>query len=395
MSKSVFIISASRTAIGSFQGMFQKTTSVELGVATVKASIQRAGLQDRLDLVDEVNMGCIYQAGQGQGVSRQISLHSGIPKSVPAVTTNLLCGSGLFSVIQSIRAIRTGDARLCVAGGTENMTQTPFLLTRAREGYRLGHNEVYDSLLKDGLTDVFNDYHMGITAENLAEKYSISREEQDAYALKSQNRAQTAIEAGLFQDEIVGVSVKNRGQIQIHEKDEYPRFNCDLPSLQKLKPAFRKDGTVTAGNASGINDGAASVIVCDEEMLNIIGVEPLARVTGWGVSGCDPSIMGIGPVEAVRKTLKMSGSGLQDIDLIEANEAFAAQTLAVSRELGWDSERVNVNGGAIALGHPVGASGARILVTLLHEMRRRNSKTGIATLCVGGGMGVAMQVERG
>lgn len=395
MSRSVFIISASRTAIGSFQGMFQKTSAVDLGVATVKESIQRAGLEDRLDLVDEVNIGCIYQSGQGQGVSRQVSLHSGIPKSVPAVTTNLLCGSGLFSVIQSIRAILAGDAKLCIAGGTENMTQAPFLLSRAREGYRLGHGEVYDSLLKDGLTDVFNDYHMGITAENLAEKYSISREEQDAYALQSQLRAQAAIESGLFKDEIIGVTVKSRGQIQVHDRDEYPRFNCDLASLQKLRPAFKKDGSVTAGNASGINDGAASVIVCDEQTLNILGVEPLARVTGWGVSGCDPSIMGIGPVEAVRKTLKMSGSSLTDIDLIEANEAFAAQTLAVSKELGWDAERVNVNGGAIALGHPVGASGARILVTLLHEMGRRSAKKGIATLCVGGGMGVSMQVERG
>lgn len=395
MSKSVYIISASRTAIGSFQGMFQKTSAVDLGIATVKESLARAGIKDQSELVDEVNMGCIYQSGQGQGVSRQISLHSGIPKTVPAVTTNLLCGSGLFSVIQSIRAIVTGDARLCVAGGTENMTQAPFLLSRAREGYRLGHGEVYDSLLKDGLTDVFNDYHMGVTAENLAEKYSISREEQDAYALQSQHRAQAAIEAGRFQEEIIGVSVKKKGTVSVLERDEYPRLDCKIESLQKLRPAFKPDGTVTAGNASGINDGAASVVICDEETLKRLGTEPLAKITGWGVTGCDPAIMGIGPVEAVKKTLSMSGSKLSDIDLVEANEAFAAQTLSVSKELGWDSERVNVNGGAIALGHPVGASGARILVTLLYEMKRREVKSGIATLCVGGGMGVALQVERG
>jgi acetyl-CoA C-acetyltransferase len=394
MAKAIYIVSGSRTPIGSFQGMFKDVSAVDLGVAVVRESISRAGIDSLLEKVDEVNMGCIYQHGQGQGVARQIALNSGIPKTVPAVTTNLLCGSGLFSVIQSLRAILAGDANLCVAGGTENMTRAPFLLTRAREGYRMGHGQVFDSLLQDGLTDVFNDYHMGMTAENLAEKYAISRAQQDEYALLSQHRAQKAIETGKFCEEIVSVNVEKRGKSTIYEQDEYPRMNCKLETLQRLKAAFKPDGTVTAGNASGINDGAAAVVVADEESVSKLGSEPLARITGWGVSGCDPAIMGIGPVEAVRKALARSGTSLDEIDLIEANEAFAAQTLAVSKELGWDQEKVNVNGGAIALGHPVGASGARILITLLYEMKRRGVKRGIATLCVGGGMGVALQVER-
>ena len=394
MTKRVFIASACRTAIGSFQGMFANTSAVNLGVTAVREALNRAGLEGREIEVDEVNLGCIYQAAQGQGVARQVSIHAGIPNTTPAVTSNILCGSGLFSVVQAVRAIRSGDCHIVVAGGTENMTKAPYLLAKGREGYRMGHAEVYDHMIYDGLTDAFNNYHMGMTAENLAEKYEISREEQDQFAVDSQNKAEKAQDEGRFKDEIVAVTVKKRREEIVCDTDEYIRKGATFEGMQKLRAAFKKDGSVTAGNASGINDGAAALVVVSEEKLTELGVEPLAEIVGWGVSGCEPSIMGIGPVQAVKNALKVSGSSIGQLELIEANEAFAAQSIAVNKELGWDTQKVNVNGGAIALGHPVGASGARILVTLLHEMKRSSQKEGLATLCVGGGMGVALQVRR-
>ena len=394
MTNKVFIASACRTAIGSFQGMFAGTSAVDLGVNAVREALNRAGLEGREKEVDEVNLGCIYQAAQGQGVARQISIHAGIPNTTPAVTSNILCGSGLFSVVQAVRAIRSGDAQIVVAGGTENMTKAPYLLSKGREGYRMGHSEIYDHMIYDGLTDAFNNYHMGMTAENLAEKYGISREEQDRFAVDSQNKAEKAQAEGRFKGEIVSLIVKKRRQEIVCDTDEYIRSGATLEGMQKLRAAFKKDGSVTAGNSSGINDGAAALVIVSENKLNELSVEPLAEIVGWGVSGCEPSIMGIGPVQAVKNALKVSGSSIDDLQLVEANEAFAAQSIAVNKELGWDTNKVNVNGGAIALGHPVGASGARILVTLLHEMKRASHNEGLATLCVGGGMGVALQVRR-
>ena len=394
MTNKVFIASACRTAIGSFQGMFANTSAVDLGVSAVREALNRAGLEGREKEVDEVNLGCIYQAAQGQGVARQITIHAGIPDTTPAVTSNILCGSGLFSVLQAVRAIRSGDCQIIVAGGTENMTKAPYLLQKGREGYRMGHAEIYDHMIYDGLTDAFNNYHMGMTAENLADKYEISREEQDRFAVESQNKAEQAQINGLFEEEIVSVLVKKRRQEIVCDTDEYIRKGATFEGMQKLRAAFKKDGSVTAGNASGINDGAAALVIVSEQKLGELDVTPLAEIVGWGVSGCEPSIMGIGPVQAVRNALKVSGSNIDDLHLIEANEAFAAQSIAVNKELGWDTDKVNVNGGAIALGHPVGASGARILVTLLHQMKRASKTEGLATLCVGGGMGVALQVRR-
>lgn len=393
MSK-IYIASACRTPIGNFQGMFSSTSAVKLGVSAVREALNRAGLEGRESEIEEVNLGCIYQAGQGQGVARQIAIHAGIPNTTPAVTSNILCGSGLFSVVQAVRAIRSGDVKAVVAGGAENMTMSPYLLPKGREGYRMGHAEIYDHMIYDGLTDAFNNYHMGMTAENLAEKYNISRLAQDEFAVASQNKAEKAQAEGRFEDEIVAVTVKKRREEVICATDEYIRKGATLEGMQKLRPAFKKDGSVTAGNASGINDGAAALVIVSEQQLKTLDVEPMAEIVGWGVSGCDPTIMGIGPVQAVKNALKVSGSSIDDLQLIEANEAFAAQSIAVNKELGWDTNKVNVNGGAIALGHPVGASGARILVTLLHEMKRSNLKEGLATLCVGGGMGVALQVRR-
>jgi acetyl-CoA C-acetyltransferase len=390
----VFIASAARTAIGAFNGGFGKLSAAQLGAEAIKAAVERANLTGRVAEIAEVNMGCILQAGNGQGIARQAMIHAGIPQEVPAVTTNILCGSGLFSVIQSARAIKAGDGKIFVAGGTESMSNSPYVLPKARTGYRMGHGEVVDTMVKDGLWDAFNDYHMGITAENLAEKYSITREEQDQFALDSQMKAKAAMEKGLFKEEIVPVTVKVRRKEMVVDTDEHPKPETTIESLGKLRAAFKKDGTVTAGNASGINDGASAIVVVDEETMKSLGLEPLAEITGWGVSGVDPAIMGIGPVEAVRKTLAKTGSKLSEIDLIEANEAFAVQSLSVQKELEWEPAKVNVNGGAIALGHPIGASGARILTTLLYEMKRRDVKSGIATLCVGGGMGVAVQVNR-
>jgi acetyl-CoA C-acetyltransferase len=394
MTKRVFIASATRTAIGAFNGGLKSLKAQEIGSIAIKEAIRRANLTDKMDLISEVNLGCILQAGCGQGVARQAAIGAGIPITVPAVTTNILCGSGLYSIIAAARAIKAGEGDIYVSGGTESMTNAPYLLPKAREGYKMGHGEILDSMICDGLWEVFNNYHMGITAENLVEKYGISREEQDQFALQSQLKAKAAMEAGLFNEEITPVTIKSRKGETIVDKDEHPKPETTMETLTKLRPAFKKDGTVTAGNASGINDGAAALIIVSEAGLATLGVEPIAEIVSWGVSGTEPSIMGIGPVEAVRKSLKMSGTKLDEIDLIEANEAFAAQSIAVGRELEWNPEKVNVNGGAIALGHPIGASGARCMVTLIHEMKRRQVKSGIATLCVGGGMGVAMQIKR-
>jgi len=338
-------------------------------------------------------MGCILQAGLGQGVARQVAVKSGIPVEKPAYTINMICGSGLRAVQVAAQQIISGECDIVVAGGTENMSAAPYLLRNARTGYRMGHGEIIDSMIYDSLTDVFNNYHMGITAENLAEQYNITREEQDAFAASSQNKAEAAIKEGKFKDEIVPVVIPSKKGDIVVDTDEFPRAGVTAEALAKLRPAFKKDGTVTAGNASGINDGAAALVVMAADKAEELGIKPLARIAGYASAGVDPSIMGIGPVKAVKKALERANLKLEDIDLIEANEAFAAQSIAVARDLGFDMNKVNVNGGAIALGHPVGASGARILITLLYEMKKRNVKKGLATLCIGGGMGTALVVE--
>lgn len=389
--KEVVIASAVRTPIGSFGGALSGVSAVDLGATAIKEAIKRASISP--DMVDETIMGCILQAGLGQGVGRQAAVKAGIPVEKPAMTINMLCGSGLKAVQLALQSIATGESEIVVAGGTESMSQAPYLLKNARTGYRMGHGELVDSMIFDALTDVFNNYHMGVTAENLAEKYGISREEQDAFATASQNKTEAAMNAGKFKEEIVPIVIPNKkGDITV-DTDEFPRAGVTVEGLTKLKPAFKKDGTVTAGNASGVNDGAAAIVVMSAEKAKELGIKPMARIIGYGSAGVDPSIMGIGPVPAVRKALERAGLKLDDIDLIEANEAFAAQSLAVAKELGLNMEKVNVNGGAIALGHPVGASGARILTTLLYEMQRRGSKRGLATLCIGGGMGTAVVVE--
>jgi len=391
--KEVFIVEGVRTAVGSFGGALADSSSVELGKTVVKAVMERAKVSP--SDIDEVVLGNIYQAGMNQNVARQVQLGAGIPKEKTALTINMVCGSGLRAVAQAAQAIKCGDAELIIAGGTESMTNAPYLLKKARSGYRLGNGELVDSLINDGLWDVFNNCHMGITAENLAAKYGISREEQDKLAAGSQNKAEKAIKEGRFKDEIVPVLVPQRkGDPVAFEKDEFPRAGVTAEGLAKLKPAFKKDGSVTAANSSGINDGAACVLLASAEAVKKHNLTPMAKIVSYGWAGVDPAIMGIGPAEAVRLALKKAGWELKDVELIEANEAFAAQALSVAGELGFNMDIVNVNGGAIALGHPVGASGARILVTLLHEMKKRNAKKGLATLCIGGGMGIAMCVER-
>ncbi len=391
--KEVFIIEGVRTAVGSFSGALADVSSVELGKTVAKAVMERAKVSPAD--IDEVILGNIYQAGMNQNVARQVELGAGIPKEKTALTINMVCGSGLRAVAQAAQAIKCGDADLIIAGGTESMTNAPYLLKKARAGYRLGNGELVDSLINDGLWDVFNNCHMGITAENLAAKYGISREQQDQLAAESQNKAEKAVKEGRFKDEIVPVLIPQRkGDPVAFDKDEFPRAGVTAEGLAKLKPAFKKDGTVTAANASGINDGAAVVLVASAEAVKKHDLKPMAKIVSYGWAGVDPAIMGIGPAEAVRLALKKAGWELKDVELIEANEAFAAQALSVAKELGFNKEIVNVNGGAIALGHPVGSSGARILVTLLHEMKKRGVKKGLATLCIGGGMGIAMCVER-
>lgn len=390
--REVVIVSAARTPVGSFNGALANVSAVELGAITIKEAIKRAGITP--DMVDETIMGCILQSGQGQGVARQAAVKAGIPIEKPAMTINMICGSGLKAVQLAAQAIISGDCDVVVAGGTENMSLAPYVLKNARNGYRMGHGEIVDTMIHDALTDAFNNYHMGNTAENLAEKYSITREEQDSLSASSQNKAEAAMKEGKFKDEIVPVVISSKKGDVIVDTDEYPRAGITVESLAKLRPAFKKDGTVTAGNSSGINDGAAALVIMSADKAKELGLEILGKIVGYASAGVDPSIMGIGPVPAVKKALLRAKLELKDMDLIEANEAFAAQALSVAKELNFDMDKVNVNGGAIALGHPVGASGARILTTLLYEMKKRDSKHGLATLCIGGGMGTAIVIER-
>jgi acetyl-CoA C-acetyltransferase len=389
----VVIVGGARTPIGTFGGALKGVPAVELGTVAIREAVRRAGV--RPDQVDEVVMGCILQAGLGMNPARQAAMKAGLPDSVPAHTVNKVCGSGLKAVMLAAQAIKAGDGEVVVAGGMESMSGAPYLLPGARWGERLGHGQALDHMIHEGLTDAFHDIHMGITAENLVERYGITRAEQDAFAAESQARAQAAIREGRFQDEIVSVPVpQKKGEPVAFDTDEHPRPGTTAESLAKLKPAFKKDGTVTAGNASGLNDGAAAVVVASAERAARLGLKPLARVISYAAAAVDPRVMGIGPVPAVRRALEKAGLGADRIDLFELNEAFAAQSLAVLRELKLDPSRVNVNGGAIALGHPIGASGARVLVTLLYALRARDRRLGLAGLCIGGGQGVAMVVER-
>ena len=393
MSKEVVIVSAVRSAIGSFLGSLKDVPATDLGATVIKEALKRAGVAP--ESVDEVIMGNVLQAGLGQNPARQAAIKAGLPETVPAMTINKVCGSGLKAVHLARQAIIAGDADIIVAGGMENMSQAPYLLKDGREGFKMGDQKIVDSMITDGLWCAFNDYHMGITAENLCDRYSITREEQDAFSAKSQQKAAAAIEAGTFAEEIVAIEIPQRkGDPIIFDTDEYVKAGTTAEKLGKLRPAFKKDGSVTAGNASGINDGAAAFVIMSKEKADELGLTPLATIAANGNAGVDPSVMGLGPVEAVKKALTKADMELSDIDLIEANEAFAAQSIAVGKELGFDESKLNVNGGAIALGHPIGASGARILVTLLHEMKRRDAKTGLATLCIGGGQGVATIVKR-
>ena len=390
----VVIVAATRTPIGSFHGALAPLSAVELGAVVIRSLLEKTAVAP--EQIDEVILGQVLTAGSGQNPARQTALRAGLPVTVPALTINLVCGSGLKAVQQAVQAIRCGDADIVIAGGQESMSNAPYFLDGARSGLRLGHASLKDSVVHDGLWDAFNDYHMGITAENLADKFVISREQQDAFALQSQQKAAAAIESGRFNAEITPVSVpQGKKPPRLVERDEQPRPDTQAEKLAQLKPAFRPgNGTVTAGNASSINDGAAAVMLMSATKAATLNLPVLARVAGYAVSGVDPAFMGIGPVEASLQCLKRAGWTLNDVDLIEANEAFAAQALAVGEALNWDSNNVNVNGGAIALGHPIGASGCRILVTLLHEMARRDVTKGLATLCVGGGQGVALAVER-
>lgn len=390
--KEVVIISAVRTAIGTYGGSLAGIPASELGAIVIKEALNKAGVLP--EQVDEVIMGCVLQAGLGQNVIRQAALKAGLPNEIPTMTINKVCGSGLKTVTLAAQAIAAGDVEIVVAGGTESMSLAPYLIPKARFGYRMGDGKLIDAMINDGLWCAFNNYHMGVTAENVAERWGISREEQDAFAAASQNKAEAAIKSGRFSDEIVPVSIPIKGGFTEFKTDEFPRAGITAEALAKLKPAFKKDGTVTAGNASGINDGAAALVLTTAEKARELGVKPLARYAAGASAGVDPAIMGVGPIEAVRKVFKKTGWNIADLDLIEANEAFAAQSLAVAKDLSFNMERVNVNGGAIALGHPIGASGARILVTLLHEMVKRDAKKGLATLCIGGGMGVSALVER-
>lgn len=391
--REVVIVSAVRTPIGSYGGAFKDVSAVQLGTIAAKEALKRANVAP--ELVDEVIFGNVLQAGLGQNVARQVAVHAGIPTGVSAYTINKVCGSGLKTVALAAQAIKAGDADVVLVGGTENMSQAPYLLKTTRWGQRMGDGVIVDYMVHDGLTDIFNNYHMGITAENVVEKYGLTREEQDKLALDSQNKAEAAIKAGRFKDEIVPVVIPQRkGDPKIVDTDEYPRFGATMEAMAKLRPAFKKDGTVTAGNSSGINDGAAALVVMSKEKADELGLTPLATIASYASAGVEPSIMGTGPIPASTKALEKANLTIEDIDLVEANEAFAAQALSVAKDLKLDMEKTNVNGGAIALGHPIGASGARILVSLLHEMAKRDSKNGLATLCIGGGQGIAVVVRR-
>jgi len=393
MSREVVLVGACRTPVGTFGGTLKDTPAVTLGKVVMEEALKRAGLKG--EQLDEVIFGCVIQAGLGQNVARQSMIHAGIPKEVTAFTINKVCGSGLRAVSLAAQVIRAGDADIVLAGGMENMSAAPFLLDKARYGYRMNNGTLVDSMIKDGLWEAFNGYHMGITAENINEQWGITREEQDEFGFRSQERAAAAIASGRFKDEIVPVVIPGKKGDVVFDTDEHPRKTTP-EKMAGLKAAFKKDGSVTAANASGINDSAAAVIVMAKEKADELGIKPMARVVSYASGGVEPKIMGIGPVPASKKALEKAGLTVDDLDLIEANEAFAAQSIAVGRDMGWADkmEKVNVNGGAIAIGHPVGASGARILVTLLYEMQKRESKYGLATLCIGGGMGTALIVER-
>ncbi|MDN6319954.1 MAG: acetyl-CoA C-acetyltransferase [Marinobacter sp.] len=391
--RDVVIVAAKRTAIGTFGGGLSSLRADQLGTAVIKDLLKETGVAG--DQINEVVLGQVLTAGSGQNPARQSAINAGIPASVPAMTINKVCGSGLKAVHMAAQAIRCGDADMIIAGGQESMSLAPHVLPNSRNGQRMGNWTMIDTMVTDGLWDVFNDYHMGVTAENIVEKYGISREEQDEFAAASQQKAVAAREAGRFDGEIVPVSIPQRkGDPIVVSKDEGPRDGVTGEGLAKLRPAFKKDGTVTAANASSLNDGAAAVMVCSAEKAKELGLTPLATIRAHANAGVDPTIMGTGPIPATQRCLKLADWDVDDLDLIEANEAFAAQAISVNRDLGWDTNKVNVNGGAIALGHPIGASGCRILVSLLHEMVRRDANKGLATLCIGGGMGVALAVER-
>ena len=389
--KEVYLVSPVRTAIGSFNGSLASVQAVELGALVIRETLQRAGVKP--EQVDEVILGNVLQAGLGQNPARQAAIKAGIPAEVPSFTVNKVCGSGLKTVMLAAQAIMAGDADVVVAGGMESMTNAPYVLDKARWGYRMGQATVKDIMINDGLWCAFEDYHMGITAENVAAEYGISREAQDQLAFESQKKAAAAIASGAFKDEIVPVVIKSKKGETIFDTDEFVKQNATLETIAGLKPAFKKDGTVTAGNASGINDGGAAILVMSGEKVKELGVKPIAKLVACAAGGVEPRIMGVGPIPATQKALAKAGMKVDDMDLIEANEAFAAQLLAVGNTLGFPQERVNINGGAIALGHPIGASGARILVSLLHSMKKRNAKHGLATLCIGGGQGIAAVVE--
>lgn len=392
MARKVVLAGACRTAIGTMGGMLSSIPAPDLGTIVVKEALKRAGVQP--EQVDEVYMGCVIQAGLGQNPARQAAVNAGIPVEVPATTINVLCGSGLHCVNLAAKLIGAGDADIIVAGGMENMSRAPYLVQDGRFGYRMGNAPIEDAMIRDALTDAFGGYHMGITAENIAEDWGLTREQLDEFAAWSQQKAQKAIEEGKFKDEIVPVEVKQKKQTVIFDTDEGPRAGVTKESISGLRPAFKKDGVVTAANSSGINDAAAAIIVMSEEKAKELGVTPMATWIGGELAGVEPRVMGIGPVAATRKVMEKTGYQIGDFDLIEANEAFAAQSVAVGQDLGFDMDKLNVNGGAIALGHPVGCSGTRILVTLLYEMQKRNAQKGLATLCVGGGMGAAAIVEK-
>ncbi len=393
MAENIVVVAAGRTAIGSFSGALSSFPAAKLGATVIAALLKQSGI--RPEGVDEVILGQVLTAAAGMNPARQAALGAGLPHTVPCMTINKVCGSGLKAVMLAAQAVRGGDSSVVVAGGQESMSLAPHALPASRSGQKMGDWKLVDTMITDGLWDVFNNVHMGITAENIVRKYTIAREEQDRYAALSQQKAEAAQKAGKFKDEIIPVAIpQKKGEPLIVDSDEFPRHGTTAESLAKLRPAFEKEGTVTAGNASGINDGAAAVIVTTEAKAKSLGITPLARVAAYASAGVDPAIMGTGPIPATQRCLEKAGWAVHDLDLIEANEAFAAQAISVNRDLGWDLDKVNVNGGAIALGHPIGASGARVLVSLLYEMKRRNARKGLATLCIGGGQGVAMAIER-
>lgn len=388
----VVIVAAGRTAVGKFGGSLAKVSGADLGAHVIKQLLAKSGVP--ADAVSEVLMGQVLTAAAGQNPARQASIKAGVPDTTPAMTINMVCGSGLRATHLAAQAIKCGDAKIVIAGGQESMSMSPHAMPGSRDGFRMGDAKMVDTMIVDGLWDAFNQYHMGATAENVARKYDISRKEQDEFALQSQLKAEAAQKAGKFKDEIIPYEIVTKKGTTVFDSDEYPKHGSTLEALSSLRPAFNKEGTVTAGNASGINDGAAAVIMMSASTAEQMGLKPMARIKAYASAGVDPAIMGMGPVSATRLCLQKAGWGVNDIDLMEINEAFAAQAIAVNKEMGWDTSKINVNGGAIAIGHPIGASGARILVTLLHEMIRRDAKRGLASLCIGGGMGVALAVER-